>query len=81
MIEVNIQQMMEVNLIKHTKTSSLALHPFRFDLGFPHERYPFCSAHGSCPPSFYTHFPQVQFDIIVGIATRYELDGPGIESR
>jgi hypothetical protein len=33
-------------------------------LGFPHKRCPFCSVQSSCSPLFYTHIPEVQFDII-----------------
>jgi len=44
--------------------SSLALQPFKFGLGFPHNRCPLYSAHSSCSRSFYIRIPQVQFDII-----------------
>jgi len=45
-------------------SSSLALHPFKFDLGFPHDRRPFYSVPSSRSLSVHIHIPQVQFSII-----------------
>lgn len=51
-------------------SSSLALQPWKFGLGFPHDRYPFYSVHTSCPPSSHTHIPQVQFSIFHSLQSR-----------
>jgi hypothetical protein len=45
-------------------SSSLALLPFKFGLGFPHDKDPFSSVQNSCPLSFYTCIPKVWFNII-----------------
>lgn len=45
-------------------SSSLTQLLFKFGLGFPHDRFPFCSGQKSCFPSLYSHSPQVHFDII-----------------
>lgn len=48
----------------HCAASSLVLQPFKFGIGVPHDRLPFCSLQCSSP-SFYTHISQVHFDIIL----------------
>ena len=45
--------------------SSLALRSFKSATDAAHERRPFCSLQCSCPLSFYSHIPQVLFDIIL----------------
>ena len=37
--------------------SSLALRPLKIGLGFPHDKFPFCSVPSSCSSTFFAHFP------------------------
>ena len=53
-----------------TSSSSLALHPFKFNLNCPQDRCPFFSAQISCYPSFHTHIPKIEFDIIHSPSSR-----------